>query len=415
MTNFITSKQVIEAVANTPQIVFEITDACNLKCKYCLYGNLYSSYGNRNAKFLSSNLAIQFLENMIRLWESNLIQSANRHTFISFYGGEPLLNMPFIRNVVSFINQQKANGLKHDFGFTMTTNGILLDRYIDFFVENKFDILISLDGNEENNSYRKFKNGMPSFNRLSKNLEYIRTKYPDYFERLISFNSVLHDRNSIQSIVEYIKSTYGKIPTIGEMNPTGVNNHQRKSFDKMYKSSDDSLNEADDVELLLQTLGNKAKLYKMLHRYVQCYSSHYHEDYLDLLREKELRKLPTGTCIPFSRKVFITVNGEILPCERIPHDYIMGKIDESNVNIDYDRCAEIYNLLLSKMERKCETCFNKKGCVQCVYNLEKEYIGTKCDGFMNKTAFMQYERNMIRCLSKHPDIYKNILKNSILI
>lgn len=32
MSNFITSKQIKDAVANTPQVVFEITDACNLKC-----------------------------------------------------------------------------------------------------------------------------------------------------------------------------------------------------------------------------------------------------------------------------------------------------------------------------------------------------------------------------------------------
>lgn len=133
MTNYITSRQIIEAVANTPQIVFETTDACNLNCKYCLYGELYSSYGERHARFLSSKLAILFLDSLFKLWESNIVQSARKFTFISFYGGEPLLNMSFIKDVVSFVNQKK---MIHDFGFTMTTNGILLDKHIDFFVEN---------------------------------------------------------------------------------------------------------------------------------------------------------------------------------------------------------------------------------------------------------------------------------------
>lgn len=31
MTQYISAKQIKEAIANTPQIVFEITDACNLK------------------------------------------------------------------------------------------------------------------------------------------------------------------------------------------------------------------------------------------------------------------------------------------------------------------------------------------------------------------------------------------------
>lgn len=33
--------------------------------------------------------------------------------------------------------------------FTMTTNGILLDRYLDFLVQHDFQLLISLDGNEK--------------------------------------------------------------------------------------------------------------------------------------------------------------------------------------------------------------------------------------------------------------------------
>lgn len=412
MTNYITSRQIIEAVANTPQIVFETTDACNLNCKYCLYGELYSSYGERHARFLSSKLAILFLDSLFKLWESNIVQSARKFTFISFYGGEPLLNMSFIKDVVSFVNQKK---MIHDFGFTMTTNGILLDKHIDFFVENQFDILVSLDGNEFNNSYRVYKNGEPSFNQLTKNLEYIRDTYPDYFDKCISFNAVLHDRNSIQEIVDFFKSNYGKIPTIGEMNPTGVDSCKRDTFNKMFKTSEDSFNVAEQTNLLLSELGSKAKLYKSLHRYVQCYSSHYFESYLDLLRDKDLPKLPTGTCIPFSKKIFITVNGEILPCERIPHNFIMGKIDEANMAIDYEKCAMIYNTLLSRMERLCEKCYNKRGCIQCAYNLCEETLGTICDGFMNRKTFLAYEKSIISFLSKHPDIYANILNKSVII
>lgn len=36
----------------------------------------------------------------------------------------------------------------------MTTNAILLDRYMDFLAENEFRLLISLDGDEKGQSYR---------------------------------------------------------------------------------------------------------------------------------------------------------------------------------------------------------------------------------------------------------------------
>ena len=32
---------------NLPQLVFEVTDACNLRCKYCGYGNIYEGYDKR--------------------------------------------------------------------------------------------------------------------------------------------------------------------------------------------------------------------------------------------------------------------------------------------------------------------------------------------------------------------------------
>jgi predicted nucleic-acid-binding Zn-ribbon protein len=40
----------IFALANLSQLVFEVTDACNLKCKYCGYGEFYNDYDSRGNK-----------------------------------------------------------------------------------------------------------------------------------------------------------------------------------------------------------------------------------------------------------------------------------------------------------------------------------------------------------------------------
>lgn len=49
------------SLANTPQITFEVTDACNLSCRYCAYGDLYSDYDDRENKMLSVDKAIRLL------------------------------------------------------------------------------------------------------------------------------------------------------------------------------------------------------------------------------------------------------------------------------------------------------------------------------------------------------------------
>ena len=45
MSNFVlTADKVKEVLTNTLQITFEVTDACNLRCKYGTCGQLYAGY-----------------------------------------------------------------------------------------------------------------------------------------------------------------------------------------------------------------------------------------------------------------------------------------------------------------------------------------------------------------------------------
>jgi len=73
----------------------------------------------------------------------------------------------------------------------MTTNAVLLDKYMAFLVENEFEMLISLDGNRYNDSYRMFKTGKTSFDKVVANVDRLYTKYPSYFKDKVNFNSVL--------------------------------------------------------------------------------------------------------------------------------------------------------------------------------------------------------------------------------
>lgn len=56
----ITRDEVLSSLVNLRQLTFEVTDACNLQCKYCGYGDLYFGYDKRETKFLDSNKAGSF-------------------------------------------------------------------------------------------------------------------------------------------------------------------------------------------------------------------------------------------------------------------------------------------------------------------------------------------------------------------
>jgi Arylsulfatase regulator (Fe-S oxidoreductase) len=136
---YITSDHVVNALANLPQLVFEVTDACNLRCKYCAYGEFYEDYDFRENKMLPTEKAIRLIDYLAGYWNSNLNTSANRNLTISFYGGEPLVNFSFIEAVVRHI-QKNINCPHRSFSYSMTTNALLLHKYMDFLQANKYII-----------------------------------------------------------------------------------------------------------------------------------------------------------------------------------------------------------------------------------------------------------------------------------
>lgn len=232
-------------LANTQQIVFETTNGCNLRCRYCGYGELYTEYEKRGNKTLDFDIAGKFFDYMIELIESPLNRKTHKKIACSFYGGEPTLNMPFIKEMVRYAKSKPLTN--REFFFTMTTNGIELDKHIDFFVENEFRLLISFDGNERNSDYRVFPDGSASFDILYNNVKKLKEKYPGYFEEFVDFNAVLHDKNSNKEINSFIMEHFGKSPIIGEVNPLGIKPEKREEFDRIFKKMHSGLTDQDFI------------------------------------------------------------------------------------------------------------------------------------------------------------------------
>lgn len=318
----VNSRLIQHNIIQLSQIVFEVTDACNLRCKYCGYGDLYEGYDNREDKFMSFGVAKSILDYLFNIWKSNHSQGICNPVTIGFYGGEPLLNMQLIRDIVDYIGQQEEMGKK--FFFNMTTNAMLLDRYVDYLAEHEFRLLISLDGDKEGQSYRLDANGNNSFDRVVNNIKILQTKHPEYFDKLVMFNSVLHNKNSVESIYNFIRDTFGKEPSISPLNSSGVRPDKVDEFKRTYKNITDSIAQASDCETLKTELFIKNPATAQLLEYIYYSSGNVYSTYNSLLIEPDTQtNHKTGTCTPFSKKMFVTVNGKILQCERIHHNYAL--------------------------------------------------------------------------------------------
>jgi len=411
----LSADDVKSSLANTRQVTFEVVDFCNLECAYCTYGKFYDNYDRREKNKLSPATAKTFLDYLMDLLNSPLNQSHGRLLYIGFYGGEPLLNFPFIQEIVDYVCQ--LNMVHNRFCFTMTTNGLLLEKYMDFLAAHDFLLLISLDGNEYNNSYRIFKDGTPAYQQILKNVNALKTKYPDYFKSRVNFNAVFHNRNSVADIHHYFKTRFNKMPAISELNPSGVSTSMREEFWNTYANVNASLFQIEDYSLVEKDMFIRLPNIKGVSKFLDQCSGFVFNDYNDLLvSEKEGKtgnqepRLPTGTCVPFDRKVFITVNGKILPCEQIGHQYSLGTVDESSVELDFEKIAETYNQYYDTLKTQCCACAHAEACVQCIFLLNIDTPNPKCNGLFNKEELSRYLATQISYLEKNPQNYRKIMK-----
>lgn len=409
----ITSYDVDHALRNLKQVTFEVTDNCNLKCKYCGYGEFYQGYDNREAKDMPIEYAINLIDYLTDIWNKGLTDSIKQLAYFSFYGGEPLMNMPFIKACIEYIESKNINRVIQ---YSMTTNAVLLDKYMDYLVEKQFNILISLDGDKNSQSYRVNHNGENSFDRVFKNIKRLQTTYPEFFETHVNFNSVLHSRNTVEGVHSFIKKEFGKQPTISELNNSGIRADKVAEFEAAYRNKEESLQQSENYEQLSKDMFmNEPKTNDLL-LFLHQYSGNVFRDYKALLADPEkLSMTPTGTCTPFSKKMFVTVNGKILQCERIDHDFALGTVNKERVELDIDAIVKKFNDWVGKIRTQCESCYRKQSCIQCVYYIDgvlKE--NPICKGFMNKEDFGQYQSYCLGHLRKNPELYEKLMKDVLV-
>lgn len=109
-----------------------VTNDCNLRCKYCF------ALGGEKQDYMSTKTAIGIVNKVFHTTKRKNIK-------ISFFGGEPSLNFEVIKNVVAYV-KKLAPRLNKGYTFTITSNGFMPSKIINFLIENEFVFIISSDG-----------------------------------------------------------------------------------------------------------------------------------------------------------------------------------------------------------------------------------------------------------------------------
>lgn len=400
----LTEQNIKEFLANSEQLTLEVTEDCNLKCDYCGYGKFYTPYENRSTKHMDISIAKKIFDYMSEAWNSNLNKSHNKDIFLSFYGGEPLMNFPLIKEMVDY---STSLPLKHNrMFFSMTSNGLLVEKYMDFLADHRFSLLISLDGNEIHNGYRVLPNGKSSHSLVIKNIEALRTKHPDYFKKYVNFATVLHNKNSVSEVYQYFNKTFGKKPQISELSPIRIVEEQKELFRKTYKNFNESLTTSQDYCDIRRDYLMEIPEGRDVCTFLSIYKGFvYNSMKRFLFPNNKQTYIPTATCVPFSKKMFITVNGEILPCERIDRRFILGQVNNENVSLDFKEITQKYNQLYDNISALCQNCYRNRSCEHCMFYLDVDNLPVDCPGCSNIKRFAAYMAAQISALENNPNLY----------
>jgi len=136
---------------------------CNLRCKYCFAGT--GDFGHDRG-LMSNEVGEAAVEYIISH------SGKRKNCEIDFFGGEPLMNMPVVKHVVSYVRKREQETGKV-FKLTLTTNGILLnDETIAYLNDNKISLVLSLDGRKEvHDRMRPNIGGKGSYDQALKNFQ----------------------------------------------------------------------------------------------------------------------------------------------------------------------------------------------------------------------------------------------------
>ncbi|MDU4960097.1 MAG: thioether cross-link-forming SCIFF peptide maturase [Sporomusaceae bacterium] len=152
---------VFKAEPVVKSLCLHVAHDCNLRCEYCFAGT--GDFGH-NRGLMTPEIgkrAVDFL----------IAHGGNRRNAeLDFFGGEPLMAMNTVKEVVAYIRQKEQETGKK-FNLTLTTNAMLLNAAtIDYLNANNIAMVLSLDGRKEtHNRMRPCVDGSGSFDRIVAN------------------------------------------------------------------------------------------------------------------------------------------------------------------------------------------------------------------------------------------------------
>ena len=340
----------------------EITQQCNLRCKYCCYSGEYHNRRKHNGYDIS--------------WETleQCITFICEHCgnvpkiFVCFYGGEALLQ----KNKIEWTIAELTNKLSHKtFEFTISSNGLLLNEStIDWICRTpNLNITITIDGDKiMHDKNRVNASGEGSFNKIMKNLRLFKDKNPELYKERIKYISTV---NSIKDLIP-LNDFWMNNDLLRGNRPQHISSII-PNFEKGDTVSIDKTKFRQVYDIALNYIRNGVEniLTNELYNLIKTVKNRNYQPLQDILT--------FSTCINKPDSCFISSKGKLFVCERFCNDFNIGYIE---TGIKKKLCKTINDKYIYRKNKYCGKCWAQRLCRRCAIGLN-----------FDENQFLQYCEN----------------------
>lgn len=352
-------KFVEERLGNSREhLILGVTEECNFRCKYCVYSGNDPQQRPHSSRSMNWEVAKAAMDDFLA--HSRL--SKNRT--ISFYGGEPLLNLPLIQHCVQYAKENVSGSA---IMFAMTTNGYLLQgEAADFLAANAFVVTVSLDGPQgSHDRNRRTQNDSPTWGKVMDNLRSFLARHPQYGANgRLRFNAVADSAADLCQCQSFFACSDLFSDSMG----------LQVSLEKRVDEAG-SLQAHDPLAITASQL-QKEFLAKLIRgefgdrhtcRENWLQASLFGRSYLLFHKRKYIRPhLPEkltflNTCLPGQRRTFADVDGNYYSCERVPltQEQRLGDCFEG---LSVEKVMSLLELWNRSAGDQCRHCWSVSNC-----------------------------------------------------
>ncbi len=342
-------------VGRFDQLILEVTQNCNLRCRYCVYSGRHAGLRVHNDLAMPWDVARKAMNFFLK---NPSHQSPNQH--ISFYGGEPLLNIGLVRHCVEYAKSRDQN-----ITFGLSTNGTLLTEEVTrFLVAHDFTLYVSLDGPSAiHDKARVFAGGGGTFNVISRNLRALKDLAPEYYAKRLVVLCTISPDVDLLSLLDFFANASDVIgeatPIIG-LEVQGAGDRVSATQLAEFRNGLTALEDKYLQKVVREDLGDTefAILRAIFER---PYMTIHRRTVRPNGRGDSFHT--RGTCFPANFRLFVRADGTFAPCVKSNEALAIGNVEQG---LDGAKICEIYRAYHDLHQKECRTCWAMNLCVSCI-------------------------------------------------